>query len=162
MIQLKVLVCKWASRCLYESYQYYVTHLGTFPYEQLGVHQAIKKFLVFIESKVLRKTPTLSPIISTMEQVLISQPVFLTLFQYYPPCIVKHPESCFLTFYIEIIPFFTTRARVVTCLSMLSCMMLSIWYYLFKRKNYEIYNAIILGSYCLFGSRNSVDSVATR
>jgi hypothetical protein len=76
-------------------------------------------------------------------------------------CIVKHPVSCFLTFYIEIMPFFTSRARVVTCLSMLSCMMLSIWYYLVKRTNYETSNAI-LGCFCLFGSRSSRDSVTTR
>jgi len=84
--------------------------------------------------------------------------IFSTIFL----CIVKHAESCFLTFYIEIMQFFTSRAHVVTCLSVLLCMMLSIWYYLVKRTNYKNFDAIILGSYCLFGSRSSIDNVATR
>jgi len=88
LIQLKVLVYKWGTRCLYKIYQYYVAQLGRVPYEQFAVHQAVKKFLVFIESKVLRKTPTLSHIMSTMEQVLISQPVFLTLFSVLSFCVL--------------------------------------------------------------------------
>ena len=36
------------------------------PHEQLAVLQTIKKFLFFIDSEVLRKTPTLGPIIYTM------------------------------------------------------------------------------------------------